>query len=93
MPVLFAIDVEARKGEAVAILGANGGGKSTSLPVITDLSVRRGGRDVSRSLDPWAPPSRDRAARDRVRSSAAADSWGLTVRESLQLWTYTNRRE
>ena len=43
MPVLFAIDVEGREGEAVAILGANGAGKSTFLRVITDLSVRRAG--------------------------------------------------
>lgn len=43
MPVLFAIDVETREGEAVAIVGANGAGKSTFLRVITDLSVRRAG--------------------------------------------------
>jgi len=41
MPVLFAIDVEVREGEAVAILGANGAGQSTILRVITGLSVRR----------------------------------------------------
>ena len=37
MQVLFGIDIQFAEGEVVAILGANGAGKSTILQVITGL--------------------------------------------------------
>ncbi len=37
VPVLLGIDVAVQEGEVVAVLGANGAGKSTMLRVITGL--------------------------------------------------------
>lgn len=54
---LRGIDLELQEGEAVALLGANGAGKSTTLRTVSGIarpkagSVRYRGRDISR-LDP-----------------------------------------
>src|SRR5690348_15422461 len=52
-PVLFGIDLEVGQGELVAIVGANGAGKSTTLGTLSGLvpatsgSVTFSGRDVT----------------------------------------------
>lgn len=54
---LRGVDLELQEGEAVALLGANGAGKSTTLRTVSGIarprtgSVRYRGRDISR-LDP-----------------------------------------
>jgi len=51
---LFGIDFELDQGEAVAVIGANGAGKSTMLRMInrltdpTEGSIEFGGRDVTK---------------------------------------------
>ena len=56
--VLFDVELEARAGEVVALLGRNGAGKSTTLKTIMGLvpplsgEIRFGGRDVTR-LEPY----------------------------------------
>ena len=37
LPVVFNIDLEVREGEIVALLGANGAGKTTSLRAMSGL--------------------------------------------------------
>ncbi len=57
-PVLWDVGFEVRRGEAVALLGRNGMGKTTTLRAITGLNAARGGtitykgRDITR-LPPY----------------------------------------
>jgi branched-chain amino acid transport system ATP-binding protein len=52
--VLHGVDLEARAGEVVSLLGRNGAGKSTTLKAVIGLvevasgTVRLGGRDITR---------------------------------------------
>ena len=43
VPVLFGVDLDVRRGEAVALLGTNGAGKSTMLRAISGLVPTTGG--------------------------------------------------
>ena len=54
VPVIFGVSIEVMPGELVAVVGANGAGKSTTLRSIAGLnnplqgSIRFAGRDISR---------------------------------------------
>ena len=95
--VLRGVSVAVRPGQVVAILGANGAGKTTRLRAVTGLlpvhrgkvtkgAVRLNGRDVTR----------DEPAR-RVKTGLAQVMEGrrifaeLTVDENLRAGAYTNR--
>jgi ABC-type branched-subunit amino acid transport system ATPase component/ABC-type branched-subunit amino acid transport system permease subunit len=92
--VLFTVDLSARPGEIVALLGTNGAGKSTVLRVLSGLlpagsgAVFLGGRDITR-LDPVA----------RVRQGLVMVPGGrgvfpsLTVSENLRLGGWLRRRD
>ena len=67
-PVLDEISFEVRPGEMVALLGANGAGKSTAMRAVTGLLRPVAGAIV---LD----DERDRAARGASHRRAAASRW------------------
>ena len=50
LPVLRGVDLVVRTGEAVAVLGANGGGKTTLLRTVTGLLTGQGGTVTSGSV-------------------------------------------
>lgn len=80
--VLRGISLEAREGEAVAILGPNGSGKSTLLKIIATLALPE---DGSVFLDRWdvaQHPGEARAHLGVVFQSPALDD-KLTVLENL----------
>jgi ABC-type branched-subunit amino acid transport system ATPase component len=91
--VLFDVDLEVRRGEALALLGTNGAGKSTLLNVISGLAipsrgtVRLDGRTIGFST-----------AEARVGMGIVHVSGGravfdpLTVRENLEIGAFPIRR-
>jgi branched-chain amino acid transport system ATP-binding protein len=94
MPVLFGIDIEVRQGEVVAILGANGAGKSTILRVITGLLRPTVGRVLFRDQAIDRLPPHEIVRRGVVCVPQRRRIFGgLTVRENLELGAYTRRRD
>ena len=91
---LRGISIEVGEGEVVALVGANGAGKSTTLRAISGLvrpkrgEVRFGGR-----------PLNDVAPQEIVRLGLSHVPEGrgifakLTVRENLRMGTYTHRAD
>jgi ABC-type multidrug transport system ATPase subunit len=84
---LHGIDFEIAPGESVAILGANGAGKSTWLRILAGVAKPSGGRfsaETSEGAGPASPLSRDRL-RGRVGYVGHATLlYGeLTARENL----------
>lgn len=83
---LRGVDLELQEGEAVALLGANGAGKSTTLRTVSGIarpragSVRYRGRDISR-LDPGEIVAAGVAHCPEGRRVFA----GMTVLENLRL--------
>src|SRR3989304_5944131 len=75
-PILFGVALEVRAGEAVALLGKNGMGKTTLMKtVIGFLKPTRGsiafdGHELTRLAPPPLPPPRP--GLDRVRRARAA---------------------
>jgi branched-chain amino acid transport system ATP-binding protein len=94
VPVLFGIDIEVKEGEVVALLGANGAGKSTVLRVITGLlhptagSVRFRGEPIHRL------PAHEIVRRGIVCVPQRRRIFGgLTARENLELGAFAHRRD
>jgi len=93
-PVLRGIDFEVGDGEVVAILGANGAGKSTTLRCLAGLLPARRGKVVycAQDITDAAPP-------DIVRKGIAMVPEGrqvfahLTVLENLRLGAYIYKDE
>jgi branched-chain amino acid transport system ATP-binding protein len=89
---LKGISFSVGEGEIVALLGANGAGKTTALKSIVRLlplasgRLRYRGRDVSE----WATEDLVRAGVSLVPEGRAIFA-GLTVRENLELGAYTHR--
>jgi branched-chain amino acid transport system ATP-binding protein len=94
VPVLFGIDIEVQEGEVVAVLGANGAGKSTILRVITGLlhptagSVRFRGEPIHR-LPPHQIVRRGIVCVPQRRRIFG----GLTAQENLELGAFAHRRD
>jgi branched-chain amino acid transport system ATP-binding protein len=94
LSVCRGISIEINRGEIVALIGANGAGKSTTLRAIAGLMTPRAGsitfdsEDVTRSL-----------SHQRVLLGVALVPEGrrvfpfLTVRENLELGGFKNRRD
>jgi branched-chain amino acid transport system ATP-binding protein len=94
MPVLFGIDVEIHEGEVVAVLGANGAGKSTILRVITGLLHPTAGAVKFRDDPIHGLPPHEIVRRGIVCVPQRRRIFGgLTVRENLELGAYTHRRD
>jgi branched-chain amino acid transport system ATP-binding protein len=84
--VLHAVDVVIPDGSVVALLGANGAGKSTALRVAAGLLPARGGRVVVDGTDITHLPVHARAARGVcLIPEGRAIFRHLTVRENLAM--------
>ena len=57
-PALRGVNLELREGEVVALLGANGAGKTTAISILTGLRRPDSGTARLFGLDPRAPASR-----------------------------------
>jgi branched-chain amino acid transport system ATP-binding protein len=90
--VLFGIDIELRAGETVAIIGANGAGKSTFLKALTGLvkarpeQIRFGGEAIG-GLPPGEIVKRGIALVPEGRRLFAS----LSVEENLQMGAFAQR--
>jgi len=81
VPVVFGVSLEVMPGEMVAVVGANGAGKSTTLRAVAGLNnplqgtIRFEGRDISRLPSPWASATCPRGG-DCSRSSQSRRTCG-----------------
>ncbi|HYL80482.1 MAG TPA: ATP-binding cassette domain-containing protein, partial [Candidatus Acidoferrum sp.] len=83
---LFGIDLTVAEGETVAIVGANGAGKSSLLKAIAGLVPPSGGRILLQGRDVTGRPAYDMAALGVVLSPEGREMFGdLSVRENLVL--------
>jgi len=82
---LKGVDLEINAGEIVALIGANGAGKSTTVKMLTGILVPSAGRIRVAGLD----PSRDRVALARkvgvVFGQRTTLWWDLPLRDSFDL--------
>jgi ABC-type branched-subunit amino acid transport system ATPase component len=85
--VLRGVDLEVRPGEVVALLGANGAGKSTTCAVAAgDLPVAAG-RVLLDGVDVTAWPAHRRARAGVLLAPEGRGVFpGLTVAENLRTW-------
>jgi len=89
---LFGIDLTVAEGETVAIVGANGAGKSSLLKAISGLVPASGGRIVFAGQDVTGKPASHMAALGVALSPEGREMFGdLTVRESLVLSAMARR--
>jgi branched-chain amino acid transport system ATP-binding protein len=92
-PILFGVSLEVNKGEAVALLGRNGMGKTTLMKTIIGfLKPWRGSIEFEdRDLTRLAPPDIARLGVGLVPENRRIFP-GLTVRENLELGLSSVRR-
>ena len=92
IPALRGISLEVHPGEMIAILGANGAGKSTTLRSIFRLVPVSEGEIVfqGESLRPYSPEQIARLGMAYVPEGRRI-FWGLTVRENLEVGGYLLR--
>ena len=84
--VLRGVDLVVPQGSVVALLGANGAGKSTALKVAAGLLPARGGRVVLDGADVTKVPVHARASRGLcLIPEGRAIFRHLTVRENLEM--------
>src|SRR5262245_64836951 len=62
LPALFAVSLEVRAKEIIALVGANAAGKSTTLRVISGLVTPRAGRVVLNDTDVTRIPAHRRVS-------------------------------
>ncbi len=83
---LFGIDLEVAEGETVAIVGANGAGKSSLLKAITGLVPPSGGRILLDGRDVTGKPASHMASLGTALCPEGREMFGdLTVLENLVL--------
>jgi branched-chain amino acid transport system ATP-binding protein len=92
IPALRGISLEVHPGEMIAILGANGAGKSTTLRSIFRLVPVSEGEIVfqGKNLRPYSPEQIARLGMAYVPEGRRI-FWGLTVRENLEVGGYLLR--
>jgi phenylacetate-coenzyme A ligase PaaK-like adenylate-forming protein/ABC-type branched-subunit amino acid transport system ATPase component len=83
---LFGIDLEVGKGETVALVGANGAGKTSLLKAVMGLIPPSGGRILLEGEDVTGSAPAAMAARGVALCPEGREMFGdLTVRENLEL--------
>jgi branched-chain amino acid transport system ATP-binding protein len=88
------ISIEIDEGEIVALIGANGAGKSTTLRAIAGLMTPRAGTITFRGQDITRLPSYERTLRGVALVPEGRHVFPfLTVRENLELGGFKNRRD
>lgn len=88
------ISIEIDEGEIVALIGANGAGKSTTLRAIAGLMTPRAGTVTFRGQDITRLPSYERTLRGVALVPEGRHVFPfLTVRENLELGGFKNRRD
>jgi branched-chain amino acid transport system ATP-binding protein len=91
---LHGIDLAARAGEIVTILGANGAGKSTTLRAISGLLRPSGGEIRYEGKPADAVPAHERVRMGIAQSPEGRRIFGtLTVLENLALGAFTRSDE
>jgi len=91
---LFGVDLTVPRGETVAIVGANGAGKSSLLNAISGLVPPSGGRILLDGADVAGAPAARMAALGVALSPEGREVFGdLTVRENLLLGASATRPE
>jgi phenylacetate-CoA ligase len=89
---LFGIDLEVAEGETVAIVGANGAGKSSLLKAISGIVPPSGGRIVLDGLEVSRQPASRMATLGVALSPEGREMFGdLSVRENLVLGTLAGK--
>jgi branched-chain amino acid transport system ATP-binding protein len=86
------ISLEAKKGEIVALIGANGAGKSSTLRALAGLTKPKSGslQFAGKDLNAMTPEDRVKAGVSLVPEGRAIFP-NLTVRENLEIGAYTHR--
>jgi branched-chain amino acid transport system ATP-binding protein len=88
------LSIEVDEGEIVALIGANGAGKSTTLRAIAGLLTPRSGSIVFRGEDVTRLPSHERTLRGIALVPEGRHVFPfLTVRENLELGGFKHRRD
>jgi len=83
---LFGVSLEVRPGETVALVGANGAGKSSLLKAVVGLAPVSGGRILLEGRDITGRPPADLAAAGVTLVPEGREMFGdLTVEENLEL--------
>jgi branched-chain amino acid transport system ATP-binding protein len=94
LAVCHGISITVNEGEIVALIGANGAGKSTTLRAISGLMRPRAGSIVFRGQDITALPSHERTLLGIALVPEGRHVFSfLTVRENLELGGFKNRRD
>jgi ABC-type branched-subunit amino acid transport system ATPase component/predicted MFS family arabinose efflux permease len=90
--ILFDVGFEVRKGEALALLGTNGAGKSTILRAIAGLGTPSRGavRHHGRSITYVSPEQRTRAGILLLPGGKSVFG-DMTIRENLEMATWNHR--
>lgn len=93
-PVLFGVTVEVHPGEVVALIGANGAGKSSVLKVVAGLLPPSRGRILFQGEPIHRVPPHQIVARGLTLVPQYRRIFAtLTVEENLELGGYTQRRD
>ena len=90
LQALFAVSLEVRAKEIIALVGANAAGKSTTLRVISGLVTPRAGRLVLDDTDVTRTPAHRRVALGVVQVPEGRRLFPfMTVRENLLMGAHT----
>jgi branched-chain amino acid transport system ATP-binding protein len=94
LSVCRGISIEIDQGEIVALIGANGAGKSTTLRAIAGMLTPHAGSIIFNGEDITRLPSHERALRGVALVPEGRRVFPfLTVRENLELGGFRNRRD
>jgi branched-chain amino acid transport system ATP-binding protein len=94
LSVCRGISLEVNEGDIVALIGANGAGKSTTLRAIAGLLMPRGGAIKFRGEDITRLPSYERTLHGIALVPEGRRVFPfLTARENLELGGFKNRRD